>query len=306
MRIGLIFPGQGSQYVGMGKAFYDQFSCARHVFNEADEALGRRLSKIVFDGAESDLTLTHNAQPAILTLSMAMMSVVLQECGDLISHGVDRMAGHSLGEYTALVASGIIPFDIAVKAVEKRGHWMQKAVPVGEGAMAAVLGLTVDVLEQLLVDDGCFIANDNSPGQIVISGLTASIHATCESLVQRGAKRCVLLPVSATFHCPLMEPAALLMKDILDEIPLSPGAVPVWSNVTAQPMDANAIPTLLKEQITERVRWREIITHWAEEEVSRTIEIGPGRVLTGLNTRSAPAISAKAFHSVDDLTSLFP
>src|ERR1700761_3136696 len=261
-----IFPGQGSQAVGMGKALADAFASAREVFQEVDDALSQKLSTIMWEGPESDLTLTENAQPAIMAASMAVFRTLQKEAGLDLSKHARLVAGHSLGEYSALCAAGAFSLADAARLLKARGQAMQAAVPVGEGGMSALLGAEIDQAEELAKECAaatngiCVVANDNAPGQVVISGSKAAIDKAPEIAKTKGIKRAMALNVSAPFHCPLMQPAADKMRDALAAVTIRPLAVPVLANVTAaEASEPETIRRLLVEQVTGRVRWRESV-----------------------------------------------
>lgn len=281
-----IFPGQGSQYPGMGKELADTFSVARHLFEEADDALGFKLSALCFAGSEADLKLTANTQPAILATSIAALKVAEQEAGLKANY----VAGHSLGEYSALVCSGAFSFTDAVKTVRARGTFMQEAVPVGTGTMAAMLGIDRDVLEDICRDaaEGEVVspANFNSPGQIVIAGSVAAVARAIEIAKSRGFRKAMLLPVSAPFHCALMQPAADRLAKVLDAVSILDMAVPVFANADAAPNSLkDRVKPLLVTQVCSPVLWDQSVTAMAELGVTKFIEIGPGKVLSGLVKR---------------------
>ncbi len=274
----------------MGRDLAEAFAPARRLFEEVDDALSQHLSRLMFDGPESDLTLTENAQPALLAASLAVIRVLEAEAGFDIAKQVAYVAGHSLGEYSAHAAAGTFSVPDAVRLVKRRGQAMQKAVPVGEGAMAALLGLDIEAARE--VAEGthgfgvCVVANDNCPGQIVVSGNTAAVEKAVELAAERGARRSIMLPVSAPFHCPLMAPAAAAMEEALGDVALKAPAVPVVANVTAAPTsDPREIKDLLIEQVTRMVRWRETVLLFKAQEVEEVIEVGSGRVLSGLVKR---------------------
>ena len=298
MKRAFVFPGQGSQQPGMGKDLAEAFSAARLLLEEVDDALSQHLSRLMFEGPESDLTLTENAQPALLAASLAVIRVLESEAGFDVGT-LAYVAGHSLGEYSAHAAAGTFSVADAVRLVKRRGQAMQKAVPVGEGAMAALLGLEIeaarDVAGSTTGHGVCAVANDNCPGQIVVSGHRAAVERAIELAAERGARRSIMLPVSAPFHCPLMAPAAEAMEEALGEIALKVPVVPVVANVTAAPTrDPDEIRELLVEQVIRMVRWRETVLLFKEQEVEEVVEIGAGKVLAGLVKRVArdlPALS---------------
>jgi [acyl-carrier-protein] S-malonyltransferase len=296
MTIALTFPGQGSQAVGMGKALADAFPEARAVFEEVDEALGEPLSKVIFEGPLDALTLTQNAQPALMAVSLATMRVLAAR-GVTLGKGIAYVAGHSLGEYSALAAAGSFTIADAARLLRTRGRAMQQAVPVGEGAMAALIGLDYDaaraVADEAAEGDVCAAANDNAPGQVVVSGSRAAVERAVEIAKGKGAKRAILLPVSAPFHCALMAPAAKVMADALAEVAIKAPAVPVVANVTARPVsDPDAIRRNLVDQVTGMVRWRESVSWLAGNGVSLFVEVGAGKVLSGLARRIAEGAEA--------------
>ncbi len=289
-----VFPGQGSQAVGMGRDLYEAFPAAREVFQEVDDALGQKLSKLMFEGPESDLTLTENAQPALMTVSMAVLRVMQREGGFELGKQAAFVAGHSLGEYSALAAAGALELADTARLLKRRGQAMQQAVPVGEGAMAALLGMDLEDARKVAEDaaaggDGeevCAPANDNAPGQVVISGHTAAIERAIELAKERGAKRAMMLSVSAPFHCALMAPAADVMAEALAGVTLMPPAASLIANVTAAPVsDPEDVRSLLVQQVTGMVRWRESVQRLATEGVDTLVELGAGKVLTGLTRR---------------------
>jgi [acyl-carrier-protein] S-malonyltransferase len=285
-----VFPGQGSQAVGMGRELADAFAPARYVFEEVDEALGQRLSRLMFEGPEDQLTLTENAQPALMAVSLAVMRTLEQEGGLVLAEAADFVAGHSLGEYSALAAAGTFEIAEAARLLRQRGAAMQEAVPVGEGAMAALLGLDLEeaeaVAEAAAEGEVCAAANDNAPGQVVVSGHKAAVERAVALAAERGARRSILLPVSAPFHCPLMAPAADVMAEALAEVTLQPPRVPVVPNVTAEPTsEPEALRRLLVQQVTALVRWRESVLAMRERGVDTLVEIGAGKVLCGLARR---------------------
>lgn len=303
-----IFPGQGSQSVGMGKALAEASPAAREVFQEVDDALGQHLFRIMCEGPESDLTLTENAQPAIMANAIATLRVLEREGGLRLADKADFVAGHSLGEYTALCAADALDLATTAKLLKLRGRAMQAAVPVGEGAMAALLGADIEKA-QALADaaaqgEVCAVANDNDPTQVVISGHRSAIERAVELVKEHGIKRGVLLPVSAPFHCPLMQPAADAMAEALGPAPLRAPLVPVYANVTAAPVaDPDAIKRLLVTQVTGRVRWRESVAAMTEAGVDEFVELG-GKVLGAMVKRIAPEAKITSVVSMDDIEAL--
>ncbi len=303
-----LFPGQGSQSVGMGKALADASAVAREVFQEVDEALGQSLYKLMTEGPEDQLTLTENAQPAIMANAIATLRVAEKEGGIRLSEKADFVAGHSLGEYTALCAAGALDLSTTARLLKLRGQAMQAATPVGTGAMAALLGADIEKA-QALADaaaqgEVCTVANDNDPSQVVISGHIAAIERAIELVKDHGIKRGILLPVSAPFHCPLMQPAADAMAEALATATLLAPLVPVYANVTAAPVaDAETIKRLLVEQVTGRVRWRESVIAMFDAGVHDYVEFG-GKVLAAMVKRSAPDATATSIVSMDDIEAL--
>jgi len=303
-----VFPGQGSQAVGMGRALAEAFPAARHVFEEVDDALNQKLSKLIFEGPESDLTLTENAQPALMAVSQAVLRVLETEGKWTLAHKAQFVAGHSLGEYSALAAAGTLSLGEAARLLKLRGQAMQKAVPVGIGAMAALLGLDLaqvqPIAEAAAKDTGkvCACANDNAPGQVVVSGDKEAVERAIALAAEQGAKRSVMLPVSAPFHCSLMKPAADAMGEALEKVKLSVPSVPLIANVTAQPVsDSETIRRLLVEQVTATVRWRESVETLKAEGITRIFELGAGKVLAGLTKRIAREIEASAVGAPEDI-----
>jgi len=297
MKRAFVFPGQGSQMPGMGRALAEAFAPARYLFEEVDDALSQRLSRLMFEGPESELMLTENAQPALLAASLAVVRVLEGEAGFDIARHAAYVAGHSLGEYSALAAARALSVPDAARLVKRRGLAMQKAVPVGEGAMAALLGLDIEaargVAKAAAAGQVCAVANDNGPGQIVVSGHRAAVERAVALAAEHGARRSIMLPVSAPFHSPLMAPAADVMADSLAETTLEPPLVPLVANVTAAPTsDPEEIKELLVQQVTHMVRWRESVQLFAAEAVEEVVEVGAGRVLAGLVKRIDRSLAA--------------
>ncbi|TAL02550.1 MAG: [acyl-carrier-protein] S-malonyltransferase [Rhodospirillaceae bacterium] len=286
-----VFPGQGSQAVGMGKELAAAFPEAREIFGEVDHALKQNLSRLMFEGPDDELTLTENAQPALMAVSMAVVAVLQKQGNISIRNTARYVAGHSLGEYSALAAAGSLTLSDAARLLKTRGQAMQKAVPVGEGAMAALLGLDLDQAQEVAGEaatngEVCAAANDNAPGQVVVSGHRAAIERAIGLAKAKGAKRAIMLPVSAPFHCALMKPAADVMAEALAVTKILSPAVPVIANVTASTVvDPDEIRRLLVEQVTALVRWRESVHLMKEAGVDTLIELGAGKVLSGLAKR---------------------
>lgn len=304
-----VYPGQGSQYVGMAHAIAQSFAEARQVLEQVDDALGQNLSRLMAQGPEEELTLTENAQPALMAASVAVMAVMEKQAGITAASHVQYVAGHSLGEYTALTAAGALSLSDAAKILKLRGQAMQRAVPPGIGAMAAILGLSIEDVQAAVTESAgreiCQIANDNSVGQVVISGHKAAVEATIIAAQARGAKRAVSLPVSAPFHCNLMEPAAREMKKALAAIDLRAPCVPVVANVSAQAeTDPARIRDLLVEQVTGQVRWRESVLWMKEHGVEQMVEIGAGKVLCGLTRRIDKDIQCLNVETPQDIEAL--
>jgi [acyl-carrier-protein] S-malonyltransferase len=292
MSMAFVFPGQGSQAVGMGRALAESFATGRDVFEEIDEALKQRLTRLMFEGPESELTLTENAQPALMAVSLAVARIVERDGGIKLPGKVAFVAGHSLGEYSALAAAGALSLGDAARLLKRRGKAMQEAVPVGKGAMAALLGADLEaatgIAEAAAKETGevCSTANDNAPGQVVISGSKTAVERAVALAAERGVKRSVMLPVSAPFHCALMQPAADVMAEALADAALADPAVPLVANVTARAVsDAKTIRGLLVEQVTGMVRWRESVMFMKEQGVERIAELGAGKVLAGFVKR---------------------
>ncbi len=306
MAVAFVFPGQGSQAVGMGKALAANFVAARQIFDEVDEALGAKLSDTIFDGPIETLTLTENAQPALMAVSLATMRVLEQEAGFELACEAQFVAGHSLGEYSALAASGAFSVADTARLLRVRGLAMQKAVPVGVGAMAALIGLEFDAAAAVAAEAAqgqvCQAANDNGAGQVVVSGDKAAVERAVEIAKSKGAKRAMLLPVSAPFHCALMAPAAEVMAQALAKVAVKPPVVPVVANVLAKPIKAPAeIVEALVKQVTGTVRWRESVAFMAGAGVTTFYEVGAGKVLSGLIKRIAGGATAGAIGSPEDI-----
>ncbi|MFG1347051.1 ACP S-malonyltransferase [Xanthobacter autotrophicus DSM 431] len=301
-----LFPGQGSQVVGMGKALADNFAAAKAVFDEVDAALNEHLTRVMWEGPAEALTLTANAQPALMAVSIAALRVLETEAGLDLARDAAFVAGHSLGEYSALAAAGALTVTEAARLLRIRGRAMQDAVPVGQGAMAALLGLDYDqavaVAAEAAGDEVCEAANDNAPGQVVVSGTKAAVERAILIAKERGALKAVLLPVSAPFHCRLMGPAAEAMEVALSGSTVMTPRVPVVANVRASPVtDPAEIVRLLVEQVTGTVRWRESIIYMAGAGVSRVVEVGAGKVLCGLVKRIDKSIAASAVGTPEDV-----
>jgi [acyl-carrier-protein] S-malonyltransferase len=298
-----IFPGQGSQSVGMGKALAESSRIARHLFEEVDEALSQKLFRLMADGPQEELTLTENAQPAIMANAVATLRV-----SGISLDKADFVAGHSLGEYSALCAAGSFDLATAARLLRLRGQAMQRAVPVGEGAMAALLGASVEiaraVAEAAAQGETCVVANDNDPSQVVISGHRGAVERALDIAKEKGAKRAVLLPVSAPFHSPLMAPAAREMEQALAGVGIDEPAVPLYANVTASPVEApDEIRALLVEQVTGMVRWRESVAAMAEAGVDHFVEFG-GKVLGPMVKRIAPDSKVTSVVTMEDIEAL--
>jgi [acyl-carrier-protein] S-malonyltransferase len=306
MSLAFIFPGQGSQVVGMGKALADAFAPARAVFEEVDGALGEKLAKLIWEGPVEALTLTENAQPALMATSLAAMRVLEAEGGVDLARDAQFVAGHSLGEYSALAAARVLSVGDTARLLRVRGRAMQQAVPVGTGAMAALLGLefeqAVAVAAEAAQGEVCQAANDNGGGQVVVSGHKAAVERAVEIAKGRGARRATMLPVSAPFHCALMQPAAEAMAAALAEVRIKPPIVPVVANVLVRPIgDPGEIVRALVAQVTGTVRWRESVTLMAEAGVTTFYEVGAGKVLSGLVKRVAEGAKAVPIGTPDDI-----
>jgi [acyl-carrier-protein] S-malonyltransferase len=306
MAVAFVFPGQGSQTVGMGRALAENFASARQVFEAVDEALSEKLSTIVFEGPADQLTLTENAQPALMAVSLAVMRVLEAEAGLDLKRDAQFVAGHSLGEYSALAAARAFTLADTARLLRTRGQAMQKAVPVGVGAMAALIGLEFDTASAVAAEAAgtqvCQAANDNGGGQVVVSGDKTAVERAVEIAKAKGAKRAMLLPVSAPFHCVLMQPAADVMAQALSRVSINRPLVPVVSNVLAKPVsDPTEIIQALVRQVTGTVRWRESIAYMAQTGVNVFYEVGAGKVLSGLVKRIADGASATAIGSPEDV-----
>ncbi|RYC33010.1 [acyl-carrier-protein] S-malonyltransferase [Lichenibacterium minor] len=306
MTTAFIFPGQGSQAVGMGRALNDAHPVAARVFAEVDEALGQPLSRLLFDGPEAELTLTANAQPALMAVSLAALRVLEAEAGLDLKAGAAFVAGHSLGEYSALAAAGTFTVAEAARLLRIRGDAMQAAVPVGQGAMAALIGVEAEAAAAIAAEaaegETCDVANDNGGGQVVLSGSAAAVDRAIAIAKGRGVKRAVLLAVSAPFHCGLMRPAADAMAEALDGASLADPALPLVANVLARPVDtAGEIVGCLVGQVCGTVRWRESVAWMAGAGVDRFVEVGAGKVLSGLVKRIAPGATTASVGTPDDV-----
>ena len=311
MTTAFIFPGQGSQAVGMGKTLADAFPVARAVFDEVDAALSQKLSALMWEGPAEELTLTANAQPALMAVSLAVVRVLEAEAGHDLKRDAAFVAGHSLGEYSALAAAGTFGIGDAARLLRIRGDAMQKAVPAGQGAMAALLGADLDLARAIAADaaegEVCEAANDNGGGQVVLSGAKAAIDRVIALAGERGVRRAMLLPVSAPFHCSLMQPAAEAMRAALADVAMQAPVVPVMANVGAAPLsDVAAIRDSLVAQVTGTVRWRECVEAMAAAGVDRFVELGSGKVLAGLVKRIAPTATPLSVGTAEDVSAYKP
>ena len=310
MKNAFVFPGQGSQFVGMGKDLAENFAAAREVFNEVDDTLNQKLFDLMANGPEQELTLTANTQPALMAVSMAVVRVLEKEFGINLKDKAAYVAGHSLGEYSAACAAGVFSLADTARLLRARGDAMQKAVPFGVGGMAAVIGVSfkdINALVEACRDEKsvCVAANDNSDGQVVLSGHMAAIDKAVEIAPEFGAKRCIKLPVSAPFHSPLMQPAAETMARVLMEVEARPAEIPLISNVLAAPVtDEKESIKRLVEQVTGSVRWRETMNFLNEEGVTDIYELGAGKVLSGIIKRSHKEINAVSVGSVAEIEAL--
>ena len=307
MNIALIFPGQGSQYIGMGKDFFDSSEVSRSIFNNLDETMGTNMSELIFNGSEEELSKTTNSQPAIMSVSIAILREINSR-GLLNNNKIHSVAGHSLGEYSALVANNSLSFKDSVKLLIIRSEAMQKSMPIGTGGMAAVLGQSEKeillIIEKLKKYGKLFIANDNADGQIVLSGEINAIDHLCENAKSLGAKRAIKLPVSAPFHCELISEASSILKVELEKFSFDQFSYPLYSNVTAEKSDVNNVKSLLSRQIVNKVRWRETIQNMIRDKVETFIEIGPGNVLTNLLKRYSKGIKTVSISKLSDLYKL--
>ena len=310
MKYTFVFPGQGSQFVGMGKELADNFQSARDVFQEVNDAVSQDLFKLMVEGPEHELTLTANAQPALMANSMAVVRVLEKDFGIKLKDKASFVAGHSLGEYSAACAAGVFSLRDTAKLLRTRGEAMQQAVPVGVGGMAAVIGVSyqdVQDLAEACADDNnlCVAANDNADGQVVLSGHMAAIDKAVEIASEFGAKRCIKLPVSAPFHSPLMQPAAEVMAKALAEVEAHKAEIPLIANVLATAIsDEKEIVKHLIEQVTGSVRWRESVNYMADQGVTDVVELGAGKVLSGIIKRSHKEINAVSVGSVAEIEAL--
>ncbi len=309
MKRAFVFPGQGSQAVGMGSALAAAFLPARELFEEVDDALGQNLTRLMFEGPEEELTLTENAQPALMAASLATLRVLEREAGVALADKAAFVAGHSLGEYSALAAAGALELAQAVRLLKLRGQAMQAAVPVGEGAMAAILGLEIDAVKEIAEEASsggvCDTANDNASGQVVVSGAQAAVEQAIDLAKARGAKRAMLLQVSAPFHCSLMQPAADRMAEALAAAEVKAPRVPLVANVTASTVtDPEEIRRLLVAQVTGMVRWRESVLYLRDQGVEELVELGAGKVLSGLVRRIDRTLSARNAGTPEEVEAL--
>ncbi len=315
MKTALIFPGQGSQIVGMGKDLYEKYSCAKDVFQKVDDVLSQKLSRIIFEGPSEELTQTQNTQPALMAVSMALISVIENEYGKNLEDIASYVAGHSLGEYSALCAAKAISLEETAKLLQVRGSEMAKCGQETSGAMAAILGVDISTAQEIAQEARgenlgeesiCQVANDNSIGQVVLSGSKMAIERSLKIAKEKGAKRAVMLPVSGAFHCELMKNAAKAMSEMLSKTEISAPKLPLIANVNAQVIiDPEQIKDLLVQQVTGAVRWRESMLALEENGVERVIEIGSGKVLSGLAPRTCKNIDAVSIQNSEDLKNFF-
>ncbi len=314
MSLAFVFPGQGSQSVGMGRELGDAFAAARHTFEEVDDALSQRLSRLMFEGPAEELNLTENAQPALMAMSLAVFRVLTDLGMKPLGQTAQLVAGHSLGEYSALAAAGSFSLADTARLLKRRGRAMQEAVPVGVGAMAAILGADLEAAQAIAAEaedkpeggrEICQTANDNAPGQVVVSGHVGAVERAIAIAATKGFRRAIKLPVSAPFHCRLMEPAAEVMAKALDEATIQPPAVPVVSNVTAAPVSTPAeIRKLLVQQVTGMVRWRESVLAMKAAGIDQIVELGAGKVLSGLVKRIDGEIAGSSVGSPAEIEAL--
>lgn len=307
MTIALLFPGQGSQFIGMGKDFYDQYESAKSVYNELDLALNRPLSDLIFEGSDIDISLTTNSQPAIMATSIAIFRTIQAE--KLIdTNNIKFVAGHSLGEYSSLVVNESLEFSDAAKLLKIRSEAMQESMPVGTGGMAALIGASLeqidDILPELSEHGKIYIANDNANGQVVLSGEISAIDYICDNSKKYNIKRAIKLPVSAPFHCELINSAATTLKNEVVNFHFKDFKYPLVSNVNAKPCSAENIQSLLVDQVVSRVRWREILEYMVDQNTTTFIEIGPGNVLTNLVKRMSKSANAISISKIEDLSKL--
>ena len=307
MTIALLFPGQGSQFIGMGKDFYDLYESAKSVYNELDLALNRPLSDLIFEGSDIDISLTTNSQPAIMATSIAIFRTIQAE--KLIdTNNIKFVAGHSLGEYSSLVVNESLEFSDAAKLLKIRSEAMQESMPVGTGGMAALIGSSLEQIEDILPElnehGKIYIANDNAIGQVVLSGEISAIDYICDNSKKYNIKRAIKLPVSAPFHCELINSAATALKNEVVNFHFKDFKYPLVSNVNAKPCSAKNIKSLLVDQVVSRVRWREILEYMADQNTTTFIEIGPGNVLTNLVKRMSKSANVISISKIEDLSKL--
>ncbi|MAN50017.1 MAG: [acyl-carrier-protein] S-malonyltransferase [Flavobacteriales bacterium] len=307
MKTALIFPGQGSQFVGMGKDFYENYSISRDVFRNLDDVLGTKMSKLIFNGDPETLSQTQNSQPSIMATSIAIYQALLHE-NLLSSDSFDCVAGHSLGEYSALVVNQSLEFESSVKLLKVRSKAMQESMPIGTGAMIAIIGCSKEIIEQVIIDvkqyGEVFIANDNADGQVVLSGESNAIKYIASNSKSLNVKRAIVLPVSAPFHCKLIKNASDVLSSEINKYEFQPFSVPFYSNVTSKICDEKSIKKLLIEQVVSKVRWREIVHNMLEDGIKNFIEIGPGNVLSNLVRRASKNVNVISISKLEDLDKL--